>query len=226
MRIESTQHSGEIEEKPLSTPEMQLLAELESVILENLKGYVKVGAALAEIRERRLYRTEHQTFEEYVKDVWEMPFQRAYQLINATKVVDNLKSTSGLLSEENSTIVEFLPVNESQVRPLVPFAPDEQVNVWICVLKTAREEGVKVTAALVARCVMEYKGQALKKEIEKSKKHPSDRATAERISASFKESFEDFLAAIEQELKEQWQHTSKTAVVTRLKALLAAAEEL
>ena len=46
---------------------------------------------------------------------------RAYQFMDSAKVVGNLQS---------STIVELLPINESQARPLASLEPEEQVEAW------------------------------------------------------------------------------------------------
>jgi len=54
-----------------------------------------------------------------------MSRQRAYQLIGASAVIDNL-----------STIVD-IPATESQARELVPFQPEVQKAVWQIALKTA-----------------------------------------------------------------------------------------
>jgi hypothetical protein len=45
-----------------------------------------VGQALAEIRDRRLYRATNSTFEEYVHDKWVLTRTRAYRFIDAAKV--------------------------------------------------------------------------------------------------------------------------------------------
>lgn len=100
----------------------------ESVALDNheytiergLRTFYAVGNALAQIREGRLYRATHFTFEQYCQDRWNIKQSRAYQLMDAAGVVDNLKS---------STIVE-LPANEAQARPLAQLPPDQQPAAW------------------------------------------------------------------------------------------------
>jgi len=41
--------------------------ELETLVQAGLEEFLRVGQALAEIRNRRLYRTEYPTFEQYVR---------------------------------------------------------------------------------------------------------------------------------------------------------------
>jgi len=98
----------EVEETPLAPIEQTKLAELERVIERNLKTFYEVGNALLQIRDDRLYRATHGTFEEYCKEKWGLKQTRAYQLMDAAKTIGNL---------ESSTIVE-VPKTESQTRPL------------------------------------------------------------------------------------------------------------
>jgi hypothetical protein len=91
-----------------------------------------------QIRDNRLYREIHGTFEEYCKEKWDISRPRAYQLIKAAEVQDNL-----------STIVDK-PANEAQARPLTRIKdPDEQREVYQKAVETAPEG--KVTA-----CVLRY----------------------------------------------------------------------
>ena len=84
----------------LETIEQTRIFELETIIETGLKTFVDVGNALAEIRDRKLYRDGYKTFEDYCRDRWEFSKQRAYQLMNAAGVI-------GVL--EKSTIVDFYP---------------------------------------------------------------------------------------------------------------------
>ena len=43
--------------------------------------FIEVGKALLAIRDAKLYRKTHKTFEAYCRDRWEMSRPRAYQLI-------------------------------------------------------------------------------------------------------------------------------------------------
>ena len=54
------------------------------------RAFYEAGKALKEIRDRKLYRTQHQTFETYVKERFSMKQSRSYQLMDAAIVVDNL----------------------------------------------------------------------------------------------------------------------------------------
>lgn len=110
---------------PLTTDEQRRLKECEKVIQRGLATFYEVGNALAEIRESRLYRLHYATFEDYCVDRWGMSRPRAYQLIGAASVLNNL-----------STIVDK-PSTESQARELVSFEPEVQKAVWQIAVKTA-----------------------------------------------------------------------------------------
>ena len=46
------------------------LAECEAVITRGVRGYVEAGEALRTIRDARLYRETHGTFEDYCRERW------------------------------------------------------------------------------------------------------------------------------------------------------------
>ncbi|MCK6629606.1 MAG: hypothetical protein L6R45_31065 [Anaerolineae bacterium] len=135
----------------LTTSEATRLAELETVIERGLQTFIEVGSALMEIRNSRLYRQTHATFEEYCQDRWDLRKSRTYQLMDAAEVVENLKS---------STIVELsggaipLPINEAQARPLARLGVDMQRQVWQKAVETAPQG--RITARHVETIVREF----------------------------------------------------------------------
>lgn len=132
----------------LQMPEDRL-AECERRIEQGLKTFIDVGKALIEIRDDRLYRDTHATFEDYCRQRWGMRESRAYQMMDAAQAVEVLKS---------STIVELpLPTNEAQARPLTILRgdPDAQREAWQEVTIRAAEREAPVTAALVQEVVSE-----------------------------------------------------------------------
>lgn len=119
----------------LTADETQQLEGCEEIIENGLNIWYQVGEALLHIRDKKLYRSTHKTFEDYCQDRWQMTRQKASYLIRGTEVYESL-----------STIVDKnqLPTSESQVRPLTPLAPEEQQIVWDVVQQTAPRG--KVTA--------------------------------------------------------------------------------
>ena len=56
------------------------------------RAFYEAGRALRELRDRRLYRSTHKTFEEYCSDRFGFKRRHPYQLIDAANVVDNLSA--------------------------------------------------------------------------------------------------------------------------------------
>jgi hypothetical protein len=112
----------------LSSEEMTELSELENLIEKNLRGFYEVGTALIKIRDSRLYRLTHGTFEEYCLDRWDMAIRTAYQLIGASVVIDNVRNCAQIEP----------PINEAQARPLTQLeTPELQQKAWQKAVETA-----------------------------------------------------------------------------------------
>src|SRR5258708_5225134 len=62
------------------------LIHLENVIERGLETFMDVGSALMEIRDSKLYKSTHKTFELYCRERWKISQPRAYQLMDAVKV--------------------------------------------------------------------------------------------------------------------------------------------
>jgi hypothetical protein len=123
------------------------------------RAFYEAGKALRELRDRRLYRSTHGTFEEYVQDRFGMKQSRSYQLIDATRVVDNLSAkvppmveVLGDSSEKVPPMVEVLPTNERQVRPLIQLEPEQQRQVW---QQAVEEAGGKVPSGRAVKDIVQ-----------------------------------------------------------------------
>lgn len=112
----------------LTEEEKIRLAEHEEVIDDGLNTFHKVGMALLDIRDNRLYRQNYRTFEHYCQERWGMGQSHAYRLMDAAQVVNNLQS-----SPNGGT----LPESERHIRPLIDLQPEEQQVIWNVVKKTA-----------------------------------------------------------------------------------------
>ena len=100
----------------LSLFEKSKLDSLEKTIQAGMQTVFDVGSALLEVRDSKLYRSNHSTFEEYCRVRWGMSRPRAYQLIEAATVKGNL-----------STMVD---IPERQTRPLTRLEPEQQKEAW------------------------------------------------------------------------------------------------
>lgn len=107
----------------LGKAEQRKLAECEKVIEAGLGTFTDVGEALATIRDDRLYRATHMTFESYCRQKWGMSKTHANRMIASKNVVENL------------TPLGAAPIGEYQIRPLTKLTPKEQLRVWQRLLK-------------------------------------------------------------------------------------------
>ncbi len=127
----------------LTDAEALELSSLESTVERSLKAFWEIGQALRQIRDRRLYRQDFSTFEDYCTNRWEMSRRWAYQLIDAATVYENVRHGA-----------QILPANERQVRPLAALPSQEQPRAWAQAVATAPNG--KLTAFHVARVVEEH----------------------------------------------------------------------
>jgi hypothetical protein len=121
----------------LSKRELIDLTVAEEIIESHKKSFLEVGAALVAIKDGRLYRATHKTFEEYLDGRWSFKKSRAYQLMSASEDRQSL-----------STVVDVLelPTNERQVRELAKAPKEKQAKVAKEVAEKARQEKRKPTA--------------------------------------------------------------------------------
>ena len=70
-------------DKLLTATEVAEREECETVIDETKLSFVRCGDSLLKIKDKRLYRNTHGTFEEYCQDKHGWTRQRAYQINNA-----------------------------------------------------------------------------------------------------------------------------------------------
>lgn len=123
------------------THDAERLEHLERTIKAGITTFVSVGLALAEIRNDKLYRLTHATFETYCRDRWQFTRQRAYQLIGAAEVAGTLECQPGV------------DISEKALRPLVSIPAEERKAVWTRASKAAG--GKPVTAKHVIAAVKE-----------------------------------------------------------------------
>lgn len=119
----------------LSAGDVERLAMLEITVSVGLRRFLEVGEALSAIREEKLYRGTHGTFEDYCRERWKMTDRRARQLMVAAEI---------------GTIVPVL-TTESQARELarVPAEQREQV-----VSAAVAATGGKLTAASIRQAAI------------------------------------------------------------------------
>ncbi len=121
----------------LSDLEQADLATCEAA-LDNLRvAFWAAGKALQVIRDARLYRDAHATFEDYVEQRWDMSRSQAYRLVDAWPLAERLSPMGDKL-------------NERQVRELLPIASRHGQDAAVTVYRTVAEtDGIQVTAAVL-----------------------------------------------------------------------------
>ncbi|MEG4998119.1 hypothetical protein [Microcoleus sp. B4-D4] len=119
MQITNTLIESEYATAQLDVAEQRRLQELESIVEHGLQTFYEVGKALDEIREQKLYRETHKSFEAYCQQKWGIARRTAYRFIDAAKVMDNL-----------CPIGHKIPTKENQVRPLAGLPPELQLEIW------------------------------------------------------------------------------------------------
>lgn len=145
--------------KPLSTEEASALAEHEFTISQGLAAFVAVGLALLDIRERKLYRTEFKTFDEYCRRRWNFGARRGEQLMAAAEIAEEMRTSGSGFTLEN----------ERQARALAGVPPHLREEV----LDRVKEQGEQLTEQAVTRATI-----AILEEVREQAKEQADRAAS------------------------------------------------
>jgi len=129
----------------LTAFESATLHDCEQVIERGLNTFVEVGTALASIRDSRLYRGTHRTFEDYAVERWNLSRAHAYRMIAAAEVVSPMGD------------IDPPPTNERQVRELAKVPEPERAEVW---RETVERTDGSPTAAAVREAAEQRRKQA------------------------------------------------------------------
>jgi hypothetical protein len=132
----------------LTDCEAQELQACEAIIARGVNTFIEVGTALLAIRDQRLYRATHGTFEAYCRERWNVGHSHAQRMIDAARVAENLSPIGDTLK----------PSHESQLRPLTSLQPGEQRSAWTQAI--AESNGKQPTGAKVKEVVRVHAGQA------------------------------------------------------------------
>ncbi|WP_433225427.1 hypothetical protein [Actinomadura formosensis] len=121
--------------------ERDQLRHAERTIRRDLKAFVRCGEALLTIRDSRLHRETHATFEDYCRDRWQISKTHANRLVQAAAVMRELPAESA-------------PTSERQARELAPLltSPGVMRRAWATVV---HRTGGKPTARDVRDVVRE-----------------------------------------------------------------------
>jgi hypothetical protein len=143
--------SATIDVAAVEVPELTQEEQRDRLHLERKveRAFFEAGKALMELRDRRLYRSTHRTFEEYCKDRFGYSRDAAYLKISATEVYENIQK---FLPTNGRQIP--MPTNERQLRPLAKaeLEPNKQASVWE---QAVDQAGGKVPSGRVVKDVVD-----------------------------------------------------------------------
>lgn len=120
----------------LPADEAHQLTKCERIIGDGFTTFLKVGLALGEVRDSRLYRAEFESFEDYCDKKWSLTRTRAYQIMSAAL-------TANEVSKKLDT-----DLNEAQARAIKPVLDEHGADAAAAVISDAHESG-KVTAGAI-----------------------------------------------------------------------------
>jgi hypothetical protein len=129
----------------LTVVEATTLDDLEGVIEKGIATFIDVGLALARIRDKRLYRETHGTFEEYCKDRWGFSRRTGYDLMQTAEIANSVQ--------------EVAQVSREAARELAPLT-DNPEQLQDAVRETVKAHGPKPTARQVREVVKRKKAPA------------------------------------------------------------------
>jgi hypothetical protein len=125
--------------------EVDLLATCEEIIEKGLKTFVEVGRALMEIRDCRLYRETHDSFEVYCRERWSLSKPYATQLITASQTVAIATANGAPAPSVEAVARELTPLRDE---------PEELAEAWT---QTVERHGPEPTAAQTREVVREIR---------------------------------------------------------------------
>ncbi|MEI6871640.1 MAG: hypothetical protein WCL08_05100 [Verrucomicrobiota bacterium] len=146
----------------LPLAEIELLDSYESRIEKGLSSFIDVGEALTAIRDARLYRAEHGTFEDYCRVKWGMSDNYARRLIVSSEAV--------------KTVPMGTVTTERQARELSRVEPEHRAAV---VERAIQATGGKITAAAIREAAKPDESEELEVTIEAPLRHLSAAAMTE-----------------------------------------------
>jgi len=123
----------------LSTDEYNELQDAERIIEEGYAAFLKVGLALARVRDSRLYRASHQNFESYCEARWGFTRTRAYELMSAANITQAVSEISDIPITSESHAKELRGL-EPEVAAEVMERAAEAEKLTATAIREAREE--------------------------------------------------------------------------------------
>ncbi len=120
--------------------------QLDSIVAKNMSAFIKVGHALREIKARKLYLVEYDSFEAYTEARHGIKKRYANDLIRSSEVAQDL-----------GAIAPKIPATESQARELAKLPDADRQEVWQEVIEKSEKEEIPITAELIKEVAAPHK---------------------------------------------------------------------
>ncbi len=129
------------------------------------RAFYQAGLALQALRDKKLYRSTHKTFQEYCQDRFGFTRRKSDYLIAAVEIFDNLYENHGSqISLKREPLFLILPTNERQFRPLKSLEPSQQCTAWNKAVEKA--SGKVPSAKIVTEVVKQLNNKDKSTELE------------------------------------------------------------
>jgi hypothetical protein len=153
--------------KRIALIDQEDLINLERAVRQGLAVFYRVGEALAEIRDRKLYKQHgFSDFRDYLQEYWGMGKSKAYRLIDSAFVMKNITQEKSVPNWGQNNLPESvpnggqknnltLPNSEAVTRELAKLPPDRQSEAWKKAVETSKDNNPTAahTKAVVAEII-------------------------------------------------------------------------
>ncbi len=132
----------------LTQSDREEFKQLDFIVAKNMSAFVKVGHALGEIKSRKLFLAEYESFEQYTEARHGIKKRYANDLIRSSEVAQVLGATA-----------PKAPATERQARELAKLPDADRQEVWQEVIDKSEKEEVPITADLIKEVAEPHKEQ-------------------------------------------------------------------
>ena len=137
---------GQLVPSKLNAIQTQELEKCEEIIRKGFGTFLEVGAALAKIRDEKLFLGKCETFDQYWKKELGISRTYAYNLIGSAEVSQQLSSIED---------IDVKPLNEAQLRELIGVKEEKRVDAWKRAVELAGDK--PITAKIVRKAAEKFR---------------------------------------------------------------------
>jgi hypothetical protein len=138
--------NGELLPTKLTREQGAELEKCEGIIRKGFGTFLEVGAALAQIRDEKLFLGKCETFDQYWRKELGISRSYAYNLIGSAEVSKQMSAIED---------IDVKPLNEAQLRELIPVKEGKRVDAWKKAVELAGDK--PVTAKIIRKAAEKYR---------------------------------------------------------------------